>query len=235
MNQKVSSIITSVRFPLAVMVVYVHSFGEGNVIISKIDWRSFSFENLYDVIRVLVSGTISGIAVPTFFLISGYLFFQGLENWNWGIWRAKIARRIHTLMIPYLIWNVLRFIFNVLTVGALFIHGHKLEQFKAWLSENTGLFTLWAMPETGMPVHTPFWFIRDLIVLVVLSPLSYFFLRKKYTGCIVISALVVLYVGQLLPKISGLSISGLLFFNIGCWLAIRKEPYLQELLSKSGG
>ena len=39
MNQKVSSIITSVRFPLAVMVVYVHSFGEGNVIISKIDWR----------------------------------------------------------------------------------------------------------------------------------------------------------------------------------------------------
>lgn len=91
MNQKVSSIITSVRFPLAVMVVYVHSFGEGNVIISKIDWRSFSFENLYDVIRVLVSGTISGIAVPTFFLISGYLFFQGLENWNWGIWRAKIT------------------------------------------------------------------------------------------------------------------------------------------------
>lgn len=235
MNQKVSSIITSVRFPLAVMVVYVHSFGEENVIISKIDWRSFSFENLYDVIRVLVSGTISGIAVPSFFLISGYLFFQGLENWNWGIWRTKITRRIHTLMIPYLIWNVLRFLFNVLTMGALFIHGHRMEQFKVWLSENTDLFALWAMPATGMPVHTPFWFIRDLIVLVVLSPLSYFFFKKKIIGQIVMGTLLILYVGHLLPTIPGFSISGLLFFNLGCWLAIGKGKYLMRSLSKSGG
>lgn len=235
MNQNISSVISFVRFPLAVMVVYVHSFGEGNVIVNEIDWRNFSCENLYDVIRVLVSGTISTIAVPSFFLISGYLFFYGLENWNWGIWRAKITRRIHTLMIPYLIWNVLRFLFNVLTMGALFIHGHRMEQFKVWLSENTDLFALWAMPATGMPVHTPFWFIRDLIVLVVLSPLSYFFLKKKIIGRIVMGTLLILYVGHLLPTIPGFSISGLLFFNLGCWLAIGKGKYLLRSLSKSGG
>lgn len=235
MNQNVSSTISSVRFPLAIMVVYIHSFGKGNVIVSEIDWRSFSYANFYDLIRVLVSSTISGIAVPSFFLISGYLFFQGLENWNWGIWRAKITRRIHTLGIPYLIWNVLRYLFNVLTMGALFVHGHKMEQFKVWLSENTGLFAFWAMPTTGMPIHTPFWFIRDLIVLVVLSPLSYVLLKKKITGRIVIGIFLILYVGHLISAISGLSISGLLFFNLGCWFAIGKEQYLQGLLSKSGG
>lgn len=137
-------------------------------------------------------------------------------------------------MIPYLIWNVLRFLFNVLTMGALFIHGHRMEQFKVWLSENTDLFALWAMPATGMPVHTPFWFIRDLIVLVVLSPLSYVLLKKKIIGRIVMGSLVLLYVGHLLPTIPGLSMSGLLFFNLGCWLAIGSESYLQNVLSKSG-
>ena len=235
MNQNVSSIISSVRFPLAIMVVYVHSFGEGNVIISDIDWRSFTFGNLYDVIRVLVSGAISGVAVPSFFLISGYLFFQGLENWNWGIWRAKITRRIHTLMIPYLIWNVLRYLFNVLTMGALFVHGHKMEQFQVWLSENTGLFAFWAMPATGMPVHTPFWFIRDLIVLVVLSPLSYVLFKKKITGRIVIGILFILYVGHFVPTLPGLSMSGLLFFNLGCWFAVRNNSIYRDFCQNSGG
>lgn len=235
MNQNISSVISFVRFPLAVMVVYVHSFGEGNVIVNEIDWRNFSCENLYDVIRVLVSGTISTIAVPSFFLISGYLLFQNLEKWNWGTWRVKINRRIHTLLIPYLVWNILRYLFNVLTMGALFIHGHRLEQFKDWLSENTGLFALWAMPATGMPVHVPFWFIRDLIVLVVLSPLSYVLLKKKIIGRIVMGSLVLLYVGHLLPTIPGLSMSGLLFFNLGCWLAIGRESYLLNVLSKSWG
>lgn len=138
-------------------------------------------------------------------------------------------------MIPYLIWNVLRFLFTVLTMGALFIHGHRMEQFKVWLSENTDLFALWAMPATGMPVHTLFWFIRDLIVLVVLSPLSYFFLKKKIIGRIVMGTLLILYVGHLLPTIPGFSISGLLFFNLGCWLAIGKGKYQLRSLSKSGG
>lgn len=235
MNKNISSIISSVRFPLAVMVVYVHFFGEGNVIISEIDWRCFSWTNFYDVIRVLVGSTVSQIAVPSFFLISGYLFFQGLEKWDWGIWKAKLMRRVHTLLIPYLVWNVLRYLFNVLTMGALFIHWNRLEEFKVWLTENTGLFVFWAMPVTGMPVHTPFWFIRDLIVLVVLSPLSYYLLKRKNVGLIVICTLVVLYVGNLLPAIPGHSISGLLFFNVGCWLAIGKDVGLISLLSKTGG
>ena len=34
----------------------------------------------------------------------------------------------------------------------------------------------------SVPAHTPFWYVRDLIVLVIMSPLIYFLLKRLMGG-----------------------------------------------------
>ena len=38
---------------------------------------------------MLLADVLPSIAVPLFFLIIGYLFFQGLEKWHWNKWKRK--------------------------------------------------------------------------------------------------------------------------------------------------
>lgn len=90
MSDKDSQVINLIRFPLAVMVVLIHC-------------GSRSFVDGGEWFRTLVSDVLPAIAVPLFFVISGFLFFQGLEQWDWEKWKGKMRRRVKTLLIPYLI------------------------------------------------------------------------------------------------------------------------------------
>ena len=55
-------------------------------------------------------------AVPLFFLISGFLYFTGCES-QFGLkdYMAKNRKRLRTLLIPYLLWNI----FTLLLFGAV--------------------------------------------------------------------------------------------------------------------
>ena len=51
-------------------------------------------------------GVAKGVAIPMFFAISGYLFFYGTEqNGKNAIYR-KIYKRVYTLLVPYVLWNI---------------------------------------------------------------------------------------------------------------------------------
>ena len=87
------------RFPLFVLVVYIHTM----------DWNlhnsgPFAWK-LYDNIRILISGIIGHAAVPTFFIISGYLFFLSKDTFDFETYLSKLKRRFTTLFVPYIIWN----------------------------------------------------------------------------------------------------------------------------------
>lgn len=75
-----SGIIHLLRFPLALMVVFLHA--EPNVI--GLDVSELNVENLWANIAGLImygiSHVIVQIAVPAFFMISGYLFFLSFDN-----------------------------------------------------------------------------------------------------------------------------------------------------------
>lgn len=223
-EQQTSTIISLVRFPLAALVVYIHYFGNGMCDINNISLSSFSEYDLYNIIRVGLTYNICQVAVPTFFLISGYLFFQKLIPWNWKVWKDKIHRRIFTLLIPYLLWNIVRLAFNIATTGYYIYHHQGSEMAVHWMWEQVSPMIFWAQ-DGSLPIHRPFWFIRDLIVMTGLSPLFYILLKRFWVGVIVLSGLGFIYCGQLLPmlpdaSIPGLSITALFFFNSGAFLSI---------------
>ena len=104
LSSRTSQIIELYRFPLAVLVVFIHYTGVGGMIFTATNLCEVSGYDAYSFIRILFSRVISQVAVPAFFPISGYLFLQGLREWNWLTWWRKVERRIRSLLIPYLLW-----------------------------------------------------------------------------------------------------------------------------------
>ena len=229
MSSADSILIQRLRFPLAVMVVFIHS---GN--------RPFVHGGEW--FRVLSADVIPTIAVPLFFLISGYLFFRGLERWNWDEWRKKMYRRVHTLLIPYLIWTTLY-------IAYVYFHQCRLSlcadegwiPVGQWFSDHGGMSMWWDSIVTekdhplgyrmisAHPFHRVLWFVRDLMVVNVLSPTIHWALRKG--GKMVLIALLILYLLQLWPSFHCIGITCVFFYTAGAYLSIRGKD-LNETFSR---
>ena len=110
-----SQVIHTLRFPLVCLVVVIHSFSfmEGWEV-SQMDLSHLTGADFYSLFCISLSMTLAHIAVPTFFVISGYLFFMDLRQWDWQVYGAKLNKRIFTLFIPYLVWNTL-YVLDVLS------------------------------------------------------------------------------------------------------------------------
>ena len=71
-------VIRQVRCPMIVLVTFAHSYGhvaeDFNLLTS--DWSTYEF------LKLLVSQTLVKVAVPIFFIMSGYLFFSNVKEWN---------------------------------------------------------------------------------------------------------------------------------------------------------
>ena len=71
-SKLLSSTIDLIRFPLAIMVIFIH-MNPRVVNLIDADFNFFSGRGIYNVMRIIGSHVLSSIAVPTFFLISGFL------------------------------------------------------------------------------------------------------------------------------------------------------------------
>lgn len=86
MDQKTlqSIVIDAIRFPLSIMVIFVH-MNPDVVNISDIRFLAFPDHGILNILEILISKVIASAAVPTFFLISGFLFYYNFRNWTWGV------------------------------------------------------------------------------------------------------------------------------------------------------
>ena len=53
--------------------------------------------------------SINVVAVPVFFIISGYFFFYQTKVFGKETYFKKLKKRIRTLLIPYFLWNLVSF------------------------------------------------------------------------------------------------------------------------------
>lgn len=156
------------RFPLIVGVVFIHAsatkvgFSGGEVGLSQPVF-------IVDFVRNFIS-SIAAVSVPTFFLMSRYLFFVKF-SWSKQSYIAKLKTRVKTLLIPFLFWNTVAFIIvaiaQAIPATRVFFSGNR-----APVSSFTSIFDYLDMliGITGLPIAYQFWFIRDLMILVLLVP-----------------------------------------------------------------
>ena len=91
-----SDVISFLRFPLIIGIVLIHIY---------INTQQVEIHPYYSATRHILSDIIARIAVPIFFLFSGFLFFYQTGNFNKDIYTTKLKKRFKTLLVPYLFWN----------------------------------------------------------------------------------------------------------------------------------
>lgn len=79
----------------------------------------------------------------------------------------------------------------------------------------------------SMPINNPLWFVRDLMVLVVLTPLIW--LAIKHLKGWFVFVLGGLWIMDFWFDIPGLSISPIFFFSLGAFMGIHKIDFLTRL------
>lgn len=211
------------RFPLAVMVVFIHVLPRTEMI-SAPGFPLTSSYGIYNLVLITCSHVLPRLAVPTFFVISSYLFYRGMSQWEWPRYVEKLKRRCWTLLIPYLIWNLVALLMRRELFASVGINTF-------WVCENWQIvenWLGWQIPAT-QPVNGPLWFVRDLMVLVVLSPLLYACVR--YGSHLFMAVMAVLFVSQTFPYIPSLCIDGLFFWTLGCYFALHQEKVIKVISS----
>lgn len=218
-----SDVITFLRFPLIVAVVFIHS-NFNDVVIAGADINaSASHFSLYENLRYLLSILIAEVAVPLFFFISGFLFFIKTECLTLKTYLQKIKKRGMTLLFPYIFWNlvVILLFYLAQTFFKGLISGNNIAiadyTWRNWLNAFWGGNTV----GENYPINFPLWFIRDLMVVIVFSPLIYRFVKTCKQYAVVI--LGVLWIFDLWIKVDGFSITAFFFFTFGAYWGIYKK------------
>lgn len=247
-EQLLSETIHNLRFPLIVAVVFIHfDLSEGFAVrgvtcgLDEPEW--------YFAVIHLLSNVLSRVAVPLFFLMSGFLFFYRTD-FSAEVYRRKLTSRLRTLLVPYVLWNAAVVVYLCLTMlpslSAYFSSSAELRfgfsadrLFNTFFNDN-GHNSLVYVPTddaaeacawSGLPTNYPLWFVRDLMLMAVLSPVVYWVVRK--CGCWAVAALgVVWYVVGcvLLPGDTTNFSNAVFFFTWGALYSIGRKDFVQSML-----
>ena len=126
-----------------------------------------------------ISTQLGRCAVPMFYMISGYLFFQKVNSL--GDVFDKMKKRVKTLLVPYIIAALFFPMFLLLIEQIPF--AAKMSNGSDFIIEfqkpiGNVLKSLFLVKDGGSsPLAFHLWFLRDLIILVACSPVL-FYLRK---------------------------------------------------------
>lgn len=127
-------------------------------------------------------------AVPLLSAVSGWLFFGGGAEFGRAIGR-RIRGRVRSLLLPLLLWNLLTLGLALLAQQFLPTSG-----FAQQFSVHGATAGVWEYANallglTSLPIAFQFWFVRDLFVTVLCSPLLWLMLRHMpFAGAALLAA-----------------------------------------------
>lgn len=204
-----STVINSLRFPLIFMVILLHGYS----VVQIPGDHAVYFKTVYPL-----SLWLGETGVPGFLFISGFLFFLSKKSYA-----EKLKGRFHSLLVPYLLWNGL-LLLAYLSAYALGhpqdINGRNIADFN-WL-DYLRLFWDRGSFDNGnfVPLLCPYWYIRNLLILSLCSPIIYMltrYLREIY--------LLTIAVWWMLMPHNAFIPQSILFFSLGAYFSIHiKDP-----------
>jgi peptidoglycan/LPS O-acetylase OafA/YrhL len=220
MTTDLSNRISNMSLLCALMVVVLHM--AGSPVVGHPTWWTH---------RIFGVGFF-GIAVPFFFLVSG--FFVESRYLAGGSYGQIVRKRVRTLLVPFLIWNLLYAAFVLGTICVVDLTAHRPIGTNIpvtgwhWLS----LLGLYPFSE---PYLGPTWYIRGLLLIVLVSPLLRVLLTKSGWWTLAILFLVMYFTMAYYPSGSTsykfwrwtVPTTGFFYFALGMWL--RRHPVPDNL------
>lgn len=221
MSRELSRKIENMSFLCACLVVLIH-----------IGWND-TLGSATWYIRQGVQKAIAGIAVPFFFVVSGYFLAAHVSEAGW--WKSEVKKRVSSLLIPFLIWCAIAVVsgFVLDVVSDLVMHRPVSCESMAKLSHP---FRLLGLDLSQYPALGALWYVRCLMIFVLLSPLVIVCVKwcPALWAVALAGASFLIDVGRaewydgmdvgcpLSCLIYGVSVRGLVYFSIGIYLQLRE-------------
>lgn len=217
-NPKDSNLITFMRFPMILGIVLIHL----HFVIPK-TFNEVHDLSLYNVFVSLLYDGPTRIFVPLFFFISGFLFYG--DNFTVKKYLIKLRKRFFSLIIPYFFYislaiiafYIVQLFFPILiSDGKTAIADYKIGD---WLK---------AYGIGGLPFVGPFWFIRNLFLIVLVSPIIYYYNKYlKVFGLILLGLVWILDVKfwTFIPQSSDV-----FFFSTGAFYGINGRCFTTDCI-----
>ena len=159
-NKAFSNRIANINFYLTLLVVLIHC-NCSLYITGKVG----NMDYLFKLIELITS-----IAVPTFFAISSYLFFK---NYDLSKTKGKFKTRIKSLLIPYLLWSTIFLLFVIFLDKINILHGTD-----NIIGNIDYSFVSIVNNIINSNFDGPLWYVKALMILIVLSPIFYILITK---------------------------------------------------------
>ncbi len=215
-----SDLINATRLPLIYLVIMIHTHYNDVQLTPESGLANY----LHYFITEVITRNFLLAVVPCFFIFSSYYFFfklGGLEGrspsaiaWSERYYYSELGKRIKGLLIPFILWGC---IFTLGYWGKNYIFGLiGLGQDPAQMEQLSRPFTslIWES------IDAPLWYVRDLMCMMLLSPLFYYWV--KYTKWVGLVLLYAYYVSGYSLGVSGLSPTAFFFFGAGAYLALHQ-------------
>ncbi len=236
-EQLLSQTISFLRFPLVVLVVFLHhNVGQGLIVggANVVDRP----HGMLAFFVSIISDVFSNVGVPLFFLFSGFLFFYHCDEFNREQYYKKIKKRLKSLLLPYLIWNAIALVFALcrfLPIISYFLpnldeqnirwsFGGFLNTF--WNMENSVLSHNYIAGDSIYPIDQPLWYVRDLMIVMLCSPLIYYMVKAIRYYWVVLLGIIWLFLDPIkLGHINQL-MTAFLFFSWGAAYSIQSDNFV---------
>ena len=166
-----------------------------------------------DIVAFIV--TLMQVCVPSFFVISGYLFFHGIKHFTFTIYGEKLKRRVRTLLIPYVLWNI--FCAGLFLFKVSVLHFPGLGIIENGIVDWTKFFEgfVYIQQVSGFPYAFAFWFIRNLIIFIILAPVVWMIARKWWSVALFF----------IIKIVFGLKLYGIEWFIIGAACSLNQVKF----------
>lgn len=196
--------INALSLILAVLVVFFHS----NAYLHE------SHDNFACRFQYFICNDLSQGAVPTFFAISGFLFYRNFDLSQLG---RKWKTRVQSLVIPYLFWNAVYTLYMFLVSKMPFVGTDSFPLDAAHLLK--GIFY--------HEYNGPFWYMFQLILLTALCPAIYTVMKRKATALPFLALLYVLFALDI-KDLWILQTRALLYYSLGVLFSIHFPRIILE-------
>lgn len=195
--------VTWFSFALSLLVIWVHSYN------AELFLGYQAATGTVYVLEHRIGEWFGQIAVPGFFMISGYQFYR---DFDWSRLKGKWQRRIKSLLVPYIVWNFLYYFSYVIA--------SRIPAVGDVVGKGVVEFSLAAMVD-AVVAHTynnVFWYLYQLLWLVVLVPLLYPVLKRMWSGLLLLAFFWVL----VRLNLSGLPVNpdALIYYGSGAMIAL---------------